>query len=246
MTRYAIIADIHANWPALEAVLAKVDTLGCDKTICLGDVVGYNAQPVECVAALRERKVQTIQGNHDRYVASGEVPDVVKPVSRRVLDWTREALDDDAIRWLDKLPETHTLDGEYLLVHGSPLDRDEYLLRPPQWKRTLRAMKGDFFGLNPCFFGHTHYPMVITAMQQETKIPEDRLIELPERTIALINPGAVGQPRDRVPKASFCVFDDDAWSVHYHRVDYDIAATQAALSAAGMPPALGARLANGT
>ncbi len=242
--KYAFIADIHANLAALDAVLAKIDTLGCDKILCLGDVVGYNASPAECIERLIARKIFTLSGNHDRYAATGEVDDV-RPESLVVIDWTREHLTPEQLKWLSKLPDQHTLDGNYLLVHGSPLDRDEYLLKPPQWQSSLKAMRTTFFGLDLCFFGHTHYPMVIAKGMEETDIKVDRTIALKRGNPTLINPGAVGQPRDGCPKASFCVHDSSAYNVTYYRVDYDIADTQRRLAEAKLPKRHGDRLALG-
>lgn len=242
--KYALITDIHANAEALRAVLAKIDELQPDEVHCLGDVVGYCAHPAECVDMLRERNIHSLAGNHDRYVAHG-ITDKIRPETEAVIEFTREALDDDQLKWLSGLEDQYVLEREYLLVHGSPRDRDEYMLTEVQWKRNLKEMKSTYFGLDVCFYGHTHYPTVITKGHYETSITEDKSFPLKVREVYLINPGSVGQPRDRCTKASFCIFDSEAMQVHFHRVEYDIEVTQKGILDAGLARKLADRLAHG-
>ena len=130
-------------------------------------------------------------------------------------------------------------------MHGSPLDRDEYLLKPPQWQRALREMKNTYFGLDICFFGHTHYPMVIGKEIQEVSLKEDKTVQLKRGKIVLVNPGSVGQPRDGCPKACFATFDDASYELSYHRLDYDVEAAQKAVLDAGLSRRFADRLAAG-
>ncbi len=239
--KYAIIADIHANEAAFKAVLAKIDTLDVDRIICLGDVVGYNASPGECIDLCIQHEILSLSGNHDRYVTGG-IKDQIRIETSDVIRYTADRLTPDQLTWLRKLPEQQILDSEWLLVHGSPSDKDEYMLKEHHWKRNLKEMRRTFTGLDLCFFAHTHYPMVLSKGAYETEIREDRSFELKRQTIYMINPGSVGQPRDRCAKSSFCTFDSREMLIQYHRVEYDIPDTQNKLIEAGLSPKLARRL----
>lgn len=242
--KYALIADIHANQEALTAVLARIQELGVAKIYCLGDIVGYNASPRECIELVRGANIFCLAGNHDRYVVGG-VDDSVRGETREVIDYTRAALTPEQLKWLKGLPDQHVLERNWLLVHGSPSDRDEYMLDQPQWTKNLKEMKKTYFGLDLCFFGHTHYPVVVSKTGAERDFQADRTVALKAREIYLINPGSVGQPRDRCPKASFCVFDTEPLQVSFYRVAYDIGGAQSKIAEAGLARKLAERLAVG-
>ncbi len=242
--KYALIADIHANEAAFRAVLAKIDTLEVDSIVCLGDVVGYNASPGACIDICREREILSLSGKHDRYVVNG-IQDKIRQETEDVITYTAARISPEQLAWLKALPEQEILDNDWLLVHGSPLDKDEYMLKEHHWTRNLKAMKQTYMGLDICFFCHTHFPMVLSKDDYETHLHQERTLQLKRGMIYMINPGSVGQPRDRCPKSSFCTFDDCEYEVRFYRVDYDIENTQNKLIDAGLSPKLARRLAVG-
>ena len=203
----AIISDIHGNLPALEAVIARIDVLGCDEILCLGDVVGYYAQPVECVEMLRNRGIVNILGNHDHYIVSGQGCPRSKLVSE-IIEFQRRIIPPDQVEWL-RTSRRSIIDGHDHFFHGGPDDPvDQYIY----------AVSGDLFpeGARRLFAGHTHV---------------QALIEFGDRTFC--NPGAVGQPRDGDPRAAFAILSDDG--IALHRVEYDIDRTAFHMRQAGFP-----------
>lgn len=230
--RCLIISDIHANLTALDAVLAAAGSI--DAVWCLGDLVGYGPDPNECVA-----RVQTLPnllcviGNHDAAALNQIDSDSFNPEARNAITWTKKNLTPEAKEFLSSLPEKIRLDGA-TLAHGSP--------RHPVWEYLLdtrtAAINFEYFDTPLCIVGHTHLPVVYeyseSSRQARLSIPDpNRLLTLPERVI--VNPGSVGQPRDRDPRASFAIYDSDANTWTYRRVDYDIPAVQERMRRAGLP-----------
>ncbi len=221
--KYAIISDLHANREALEGVLKKIDTLGVDQVLNLGDVVGYYSHPNECVDIIRERKILSIMGNHD-VVACGKVePLYFNPTAAQAILWARQTLTDDNKEWLASLPDSRLINDELLIVHGSVKDRDEYLLFRPEIESSFLALENQHNNIHIVFFGHTHrrifYEKESTSLYSGGK--SDKLV-LRKGARYLINPGSVGQPRDGDPRASFCTYDSEAAIVQYYRVPFDI------------------------
>ena len=220
--RIGLVSDIHANAVALERVLDAMPAV--DRIVCAGDVIGYNPFPRECVETVRERGWPTVQGNHDRVVTS---PDSYRhnQMAHAGLTYARERLDDDQLAWLADLPESLTLlDGRVRVVHSHPTDRDRYVM--PEEFSALGRHLGDEDVL---VLGHTH-------VQHHERVG-DTLI---------VNPGSVGQPRDRDPHAAFAVLDvDDGVTVDQRRVEYDVGRVQEAVETAGLPSRTGERLARG-
>lgn len=239
--RFAVLADIHANTPALRAVLEHLDKEGIDSLYCLGDLVGYNADPVACLRMLRERNVVTIGGNHDRYVATGQVGEV-RPATVQAVEYTRRTLSPDDLAFLSSLQDQKIVRDTFLLVHGSPRDRDEYILTAAAANASLQVMQERFLGTDICFFGHCHIPMVVGNGKVDMQFAETRTVALERFRTYLINPGSVGQPRDRCNKTSFGIFDTEAWTMTVVRLPYSIAETQAQIVAAGLDPQLAKRL----
>lgn len=214
-----IIADIHGNRVALNAVLAEMPPV--DGLVCAGDVVGYNPWPGACVDAVRERDMPTVMGNHDRAVATGTSFSFNSMAGAGVA-YAREQLGEEQVAWLAELPDERTaFEAQIKVVHGHPDDPDRYTYP-------------DMFGADMLdeedvlVLGHTH-------VQHHESYDEG----------IVLNPGSVGQPRDGDPRAAYAVLDMDAMSVTEHRVEYDIAAVERAVAEAGLPEAIGSRLRKG-
>ena len=186
-----------------------------------------------------------LRGNHDRYV-TGERDDRVKAEAMAAVEWTVTQLDAAQVKSLEKLPDQMMLDDRFLLVHGSPSDKDEYILSTESIAANLKMMRGKYLGTDICFFGHTHIPMVVGGGKVLTSFKETTAVSLERLTPYLINVGAVGQPRDRCPMASCGVFDASKWEIKIVRVPYDIAAAQKSIREAGLPERLALRLEGGT
>lgn len=238
--RIAVLSDIHANIVALEAVLAAAGPL--DAIWHLGDVVGYGPAPDEVVARLAELGAIGVLGNHDAVAIGDEEPDLFNVDARRAIEWTRDAIAPETRRWLAALPET-LVEGDVTLVHGSP--------REPRWEYVLSASTArdnlGAFATRLCLHGHTHVPVAFRSDGRavRTLSPGDGTrLELGTGR-SLLNPGSVGQPRDGDPRAAYAILDLEADELAWHRVAYDIAATQRAMERLGLPPRLVSRLDHG-
>lgn len=239
--RVAVLSDIHANLPALDAVLAAAGQV--DAVWHLGDVVGYGPDPDGVVERLREVGALGVRGNHDAAACGGDEIEWFNPEARRAMEWTRRAIAPATVAWLSALPDRRTLDG-CELVHGSPREPLwEYITSVPVARANLAALASPI-GLH----GHTHVPIAWIDDDEGLDVvgPGRRSssVELRGRR-ALVNPGSVGQPRDGDPDASFLVLDPAAGTVSWHRVSYDVESVQDAMRAAGLPASLSARLAVG-
>ena len=241
--RYGLIADVHGNVRAFRVALAHLDEVGVDKTVFLGDLVGYGAEPAECVDLLRSRPggVVAISGNHDRQVLGDRDPRM-RRTAVRALDWTRSQLSKEQIEYLQSLPQGLTLDEEIILVHGSLVARDAYILSMREVEENRRCMVEEFRGMRVCFFAHTHVPMLVGTDRLVTELTETRAFQLDSEDVFLINPGSGGQPRDRCPRASFGVLDTSSWTMTFFRMPYDTAGARKAIVAAGLPEKFARRL----
>ncbi|MCA8952425.1 MAG: metallophosphoesterase family protein [Planctomycetes bacterium] len=248
MTALALISDLHSNLEAVEAVFARIDALGVEEVACLGDVVGYGADPLPVTRIVMQRCKWTIQGNHD-WGLFHDLDDF-NPLAREALMLTRAMLKPSLFRpgrkaaweFLRALPERMEY-GDYLFCHGSPRDPVmEYVLKSdgflePEKLHQIFAMLD-----RPCFVGHTHWPGVHRPDYRFTQATDDHdTFELDGPCV--VNVGSVGQPRDGDPRASFAVVRDRR--VQIHRVPYDFRRAQAKILAAGLHPALAERLARG-
>jgi predicted phosphodiesterase len=231
MKSVAIISDIHANLPALTAVLKDIDKLGIEECICLGDIVGYGAQPAECIELLQSRKLCPIlRGNHDAYVAADEEPTNVSSETAEVIRWTRGRLTPDQRAWLGALPMTWT-GTDYEVVHAS-------LHQPEEWGYVLEhaaAAQHFVHQSKPiCFIGHSHQPkMFVEGKDRALEITSLESVR-PDRK-QVVNVGAVGQPRDKDERACYVVYRRAEQDVWWRRIPYDIASAQKAIIGAGLP-----------
>ena len=235
--RIAVLSDIHANLPALDAVLAAVGSV--DAIWHLGDVVGYGPDPDGVVERLRGAGATGVKGNHDAAAVGEPGIEFFNPDARRAMEWTRTAVSPGTVAWLRALPET-LRQGDVTLVHGSPREPIwEYVTSVPVARASL-----DLLATRIGLHGHTHIPAAFLEEDGRIEVlsPSDGSeLELRGRR-ALVNPGSVGQPRDGDPRSSFLVLDTDADTVRWRRTEYDVAAVQAAMRSAGLPPSLAARL----
>lgn len=242
MTRLAVISDIHSNLQALTAVWARMDELNIDSIFCLGDVVGYGARPAECLAMIRQNNVRTVQGNHDALIADGTLRLDFNVYSLAAVEHNRKLLTQDDLNWLGALPTTYKLSPEALFVHGSPDDRDRYLIYLDDLQEASASVLEED-GPGVCFFGHTHHPVVFDG--QGFLPVRQKKIFLEDSLRMLVNPGSVGQPRDNDPRASFLYWDQEDGSLNFERVEYDNLAARHDILESGLPRILGDRLLEG-
>lgn len=242
--KFGVLGDIHANIEALTVVLDFMDKEKVDKVFCLGDIVGYNANPGECIDLLREKEVICISGNHDRFV-SGEIDAVIRPETRDVIEYTRRNLREDQLEFISTLPDERYWQDIFLFVHGSPRHKDEYINSLQASRNSLNLLRKERPFVSICFYGHTHLPYVICSKGIETELQQDRSIDLDKRFTYLVNPGSVGQPRDQCPLASCVVFDIDKHRLSYYRFKYDLMTTQQKIKSVGFDIKIADRLAKG-
>ncbi|MCB9496479.1 MAG: metallophosphoesterase family protein [Fibrobacteria bacterium] len=220
---YGIYSDIHGNLEALQAVMAAMDQLGVQRRICLGDAVGYCANPNECVDIIRERSDVVILGNHDSVALGRESSENFNFYARRAIEWTRESITKETTDFLQTLEYVKS-EGELCFVHASPRS-------PADWYYVTSLDDAvdafSFFKQKICFVGHTHWPVIVVMeAEQSFRICDTLSHSLEGDQRMLVNVGSVGQPRDRNSQASFCLCDSDSLSVEIVRVPYDIQTTQ--------------------
>ena len=235
--RIAVLSDVHANLPALEAV--RADLTDVDQVWVLGDIVGYGPQPNEVIAVLQEMGARSVMGNHDG-AAIGQV-DVswFNPDAARAIAWTGEVIDDNARAYLATLPEVRR-DGDLTAVHGSPRDPTwEYITGPDVAGANLAS-----FDTRICLHGHTHVPIVFRAREESMDVvpaSPGAPVTIAEGRL-LLNPGSVGQPRDGDPASSYVVIDTQAGTAEFRRVSYDVDRTQRLMRDVDLPARLVERL----
>ena len=242
--RIAVIADIHANLEGLESVLGRIAELSVDHIFCLGDIVGYNANPNECIDIIRREKIVSVLGNHDAAASGREEPDGFNALAQAAVFWTRKHLTLENRMFLLNLPPEARVD-DFILVHGSIHDTNRYMLSRDAAAdnfRLLAELPGD---LKLGFFGHTHIGMAFIDLQGSISSDHSSELLLSSGMHYLINPGSVGQPRDGDPRASFLVYDSGDGTVRFFRVEYDVKRCQDKIIRAGLPPQLAWRLTNG-
>ncbi len=242
--RYGVISDIHSNLEALEAIFDEIDSIGVDKTICLGDIVGYNANPNECIDILRKRGVESVMGNHDSRAAELEEPSDFNPLAATAVIWTREVLTETNKSYLSRLPRSLKIDETFLAVHGWINDTDRYIQNTDDAEANFELL-WDCSPLTPikiCFFGHTHIARSFIKDDNEVREARERRISIESKRLYLVNPGSVGQPRDLDPRASFAVFDSEKSEINMYRVEYDIESCSKKVLKAGLPKLLAERI----
>jgi diadenosine tetraphosphatase ApaH/serine/threonine PP2A family protein phosphatase len=246
--RYLVLTDIHGNIDALEAVLEAAGTV--DAHLVLGDVVGYGAGPNEVIERVRGlAPVAIIRGNHDKVIAGLEMPESFNPAALQSAAWTAETLTLDHREWLASLPQGPAIVDDLVeICHGTPADEDEYLFGPRDAARAFDTARRPV-----CLFGHTHVPAcyILSAETPDMLTVEDTghgqpmELTLDEARRFVVNPGAVGQPRDGDPRAAYALYDDTARTLTLTRTEYDVERAQHRIRQAGLPDVLARRLAVG-
>jgi hypothetical protein len=238
---FAIFADIHANIDALDAALEDARIQGATDYVCIGDIVGYNAAPNECVDAIRNLGGAVVRGNHDHYCAHDEPLSDFHPLAASVVAWTREQLGEERQAWLRSLP-LHAFHQGMTIVH-STLDM------PERWGYVFDEIEAEahfcYQNTQVCFNGHTHVPIIFEkrGVVIERKDPREIPVQLGRKYF--VNTGSIGQPRDSDPRASYVLYDATKRVIRFRRVPYDIEAAQSRIKAAGLPDRLAQRIAIG-
>ena len=245
----AIVSDIHSNQEALAAVLGAIDNLPVDLLYCLGDLVGYNADPDACVEAILPRAKAVVRGNHDKAVAGLLNLDWFNHAAKEAVLWTRRSAHAETLEEVRNLqPGPLEMEEGILLCHGTPYDEDAYLMDVGSIAESYRFLTESHPEVRFCMHGHTHYPQVVVR-RGERKKPEvlrgQEETRLEPGATYLINPGSVGQPRDGIALASFGILDTNRLVYRNLRVAYGVQETQRKILQAGLPPELARRLAEG-
>src|SRR6185503_19636162 len=215
--RFAIFSDIHSNLEALEAVMADARKRRCAAFVCLGDVVGYNANPGECIQLVRQLDCPVVKGNHDEQATFTESSERFNELAERAIEWTRERLTEQDREWLRSLPLQRQV-RDFTIVHAT-------LDTPAQWGYVFNnldaAASFTYQHTTVCFFGHTHVPMAFIRDDGVKRIKIEQLKIEPGKKYFL-NVGSVGQPRDGNWRAAYCIYDIDENIVEQRRVKYDL------------------------
>jgi predicted phosphodiesterase len=241
--RYALLGDIHGNTEALEAVLRSIRESSIDKVVCLGDVVGYGAEPVKCLQLIRDLKCDVIAGNHD-WAAVGKLSiDCFNAYAKAAAMWTRDQLNDEQKQFLADLPLTLSYE-HFAVAHGTfhQPEAFNYIQTVFDAQQSFEALRK--LGATLGFLGHSHVPVGFFDTDPIT-YTLDTDIPIDEDAAIIINAGSVGQPRDENSKASFAVLDSDTKMVTIKRIEYDIDAAATKIRNAGLPEILAARLYQG-
>ncbi len=238
--KYAILGDIHGNLEALTTVLSDASDRGIKSFVCVGDVVGYNANPSECLDIIRDLSCSTVRGNHDHYCVFDENLDDFHPLAANVVDWTRKHLRKDQIEYLKNLKYSMVMSG-FSVVH-STLDM------PDKWGYVFDNLEADanfaYQTTSLCFHGHTHVPVIYEKQGRVTRSQPAKLkIQIGRKYF--INVGSVGQPRDGDPRTCYATYDLQTKEIEFIRLPYDVETTQQKIHDAGLPERLSARLAVG-
>jgi predicted phosphodiesterase len=246
--RYLILSDLHANLEAMESVLRDAEQRysDIDRVVCLGDVVGYGADPEAVIQIIRKLSNTTIRGNHDKAVSLGENLEWFNPAALDATYWTLKQLGSESLDYLRELPRGPQLVNGFQICHGSPADEDEYLVSG----HDVELLAGHL-DAGVIFFGHTHVQGGFRMLRGVvTTLPrpgggDTETIEIEEQAYYFLNPGSVGQPRDLDPRAAYAMYD--AWNqvCHLHRVPYDVETAQRKILDAGLPQRLATRLSMG-
>lgn len=248
MARVAVLSDIHGNMEALTAVLKAAGKEGADVIWHLGDLVGYNADPDQCMDLLRDHNTVGVQGNHDLAAVDPQIAQSFNVLAHEALLYTLTRLHSAHVAHLYALPLYRLLDEAVLLCHGTPETPHSYILTVFQAKRTFNLLRKQFPQVRICFHGHTHVQK-LWARDQRGKVTAWDLpsgeIRLDPELMFLINPGSVGQPRQKDRRAHFLIFDTERLLVTFHAVDYDVRAAQEKIRRAGLPEYLALRLEDG-
>ena len=239
--KFAVLSDIHSNLEALQTVLADAKQLQCTHYVCLGDIVGYGANPGECLELIRALDCPTVMGNHDEYCAGNMDLTGFNVLAAEAVRWTREQLSEEQRTWLRNLKYVRQVQG-FTIVHAT-------LDLPEKWAyvfdKLAAANSFNYHHTQVCFNGHTHVPVGFVRGPNGIQGGLYTRIKLEVGRKYFLNVGSIGQPRDRQTKTCYVTFDLEENLIELHRLEYDIATAQKKIRAAGLPPALAERLGYG-
>ncbi|HMJ07043.1 MAG TPA: metallophosphoesterase family protein [Chthoniobacterales bacterium] len=235
--RFAILSDLHANLEATEAVLQDAQDKECTHFVCLGDLVGYNANPHECVELVRQLDCPVVKGNHDEQASLEESSRDFNELAEQAINWTRAHLTDEDKKWLAELRLTRQV-RDFTIVHAT-------LDTPAEWGYVMNNLDAvasfTYQHTTVCFFGHTHVAGAFVRGDGVKRVKSEKLVIEPGKKY-FINSGSVGQPRDGDSRAAYCIYDTERNIVEQRRLRYDLARTQQKIIEAGLPPLLAERL----
>lgn len=238
--KFAIFGDIHANLEALEAVMADAQAHGATNYACIGDIVGYNANPHECLERVQQLGCPVVKGNHDEEASADTEIVGLNPLAHAALEWTRRNLSDEDKRWLRELRMVRQV-RDFTIVHAT-------LDTPSSWAYAMNkfdAMASFSYQFTQvCFFGHTHTPRFYVKGATVTVEHVESLTIEPGKKY-FVNVGSVGQPRDGDPRPAYCLYDHDNHVMTIRRIPYDMETAQRKIRDAGLPPQLADRLSVG-
>ncbi|MEO0413358.1 MAG: metallophosphoesterase family protein [Verrucomicrobiota bacterium] len=239
--RYAIFGDIHANLEALETVLYDAAENHCTEYVCIGDIVGYNANPKECLHTVRDMGCPVVKGNHDEEAVQDTSLEGLNPLARHAMEWTRAQLAPDERQWLIDLKFMRQV-RDFTIVHAT-------LDTPGGWtyvSNKFDAMASFSYQFTQlCFYGHTHTPRVYVKSDGVTEWEHQPTLNLEAGKKYFVNVGSVGQPRDGDWRSSYAIYDSDEQAIYFRRLEYDIQTAQQKIIDAGLPDMLARRLALG-
>lgn len=245
--RIAVLADVHGNLPALEAVVNEFQVQGIDQVWHLGDAVGYGAEPFACLQLMADLDTVMIMGNHEQAALDPSKAAGFNQLAAEAINWTRKALSPDSLAYLRSLPSYSSPLPEVALFHGLPGNSTGYLRTAEIAESVFSWLERRDHRIRYAFFGHTHRTMVFTQLVgRPTRMfePECDLTLAPGRRY-LLNPGSVGQPRNGDPRAQYLIYDQTEGQISFRRVDYNVQKAQSRIIEADLPPSLAARLSQG-
>jgi predicted phosphodiesterase len=237
--RYLILSDIHSNADGLRAVLDHARGK-YDQILCCGDLVGYGAEPNEVVDWTRANVAAVVRGNHDKACAELENLEWFNAVARAATFWTQQQLTPRNLAYLRALPMGPMAVESFQILHGSPLDEDEYLASLFDIRQV-----SPFLTKQVTFFGHTHLPGAFLCHRNGVRKLRKTIVELEPDGWYMFNPGSVGQPRDGDPRAGYLIYSPEDRVITFYRVPYDVESAQNKIRQAGLPELLAERLARG-
>lgn len=239
--RYGIFGDIHGNIEAFKKVIEVYKKENIDKYFCVGDIVGYGANPSECIKEIKRLKAKIVSGNHD-WAAAGIFPlDYFNPAAKTAIEWTQEKLTLDEKRFLGNLRLIHD-EKDFSVVHGNLYQPElfPYVLDIESARKCFSNMKKEL-----CFIGHSHTARFFSMKDDAIDYNCEDLIMIKPEVKYIVDVGSIGQPRDGNPNAAFCIFDIDKSIIEIRRVKYDIEAAKNKILEVGLPESLGYRLLKG-
>ena len=243
--KYLVISDIHSNLEAFEKLLTLKKVKEVDKILFLGDLVGYGASPNEVIKLFKSLKnTSYVRGNHDKVVAGIESSSLFNPVAAYSAEWSKNNISKENLKFLKNIEVgPKIVDHFSTICHGSTFDEDYYVFSIFEASESMKFME-----TSVGFFGHTHFPVMYFLRNNKIDtVPfvKDAKIKLDSNTKYLINPGSIGQPRDKDPRPSYIIFDSEKKELLFHRFSYSIKKTQKKIIDAGLPEVLATRLESG-